>query len=174
MSSDKTQFYITSYGIQYGIDTTLAFYYSAILNAAAFFGCHITGYLADTYFGAFNTIAFLALACGVTAFGWIGATANAGIIAWTVVYGLLTGGMQAIATPCVGALAPDPEIISTWDGMVLVFVSFSVLGTGSIAGQLLTNAGGTDYLSMQVFTGVTLVVSGVLFLVVRLFMVKTN
>lgn len=152
----------------------MAFYYSAILNAAAFFGCHITGYVADTYFGAFNTISFLALACGVTAFGWIGAQANAGIIVWTIVYGLLTGGMQTIATPCVGALAPDAEIIPTWDGMVLAFVSFAVLGTGSIAGQLLENAGGANYVPMQVFTGVTLVVSGVLFVIVRLFMVKQN
>lgn len=58
--------------------------------------------------------------------------------------------------------------------MVLAFVSFAVLGTGSIAGLLLENADGANYVPMQVFTGATLLVSGVLFLIVRLLMVKQN
>lgn len=148
----------------------MAFYYSAILNAAAFFGCHITGLVADAYFGAFNTLVALTFASGVTAFGWIGAQTNAGMIIWIIVYGLLTGGLQAICTPCIAAIAPDPEIIPTWNGLVLGFVSFAVLGTGSIGGELLENAGGTDYVPMQVFTGVTLTIAGALFLAIRWFM----
>lgn len=54
--------------------------------------------------------------------------------------------------------------------MVLTIVSFAVLGAGSIAGQLLQNAGGADYVPMQVFTGVTLTVAAILFFVVRVFM----
>lgn len=156
--------------MQYGIDTTLAFYYSAILNAAAFFGCHIAGYVADSYLGAFNVLTSLALAGGITAFGWIGASTNPGIIVWVIVYGLLTGGLQAIFTPCVAALAPSPEIISTWNGMVLAVVSFAVLGTGSIGGRLLVITGEADYHRMQVFTGVCLTVAGVLFLFIHRFM----
>ena len=153
--------------MQYGIDTKLAFYYSAILNAAAFFGCHIAGYVADSYVGAFNMLTGLALASGITAFGWIGARTNAGMINWIIVYGLLTGGLQAIFTPCVAALAPNPQNISTWNGMILGIVSFAVLGTGSIGGQLLVITGEADYHPMQAFTGVSLTVAGALFLVIR-------
>lgn len=38
-----------------------------------------------------------------------------------------------------------------------------MLGTGPIAGRLLENTGGTNYLPMQVFTGATMVTAGVLF-----------
>lgn len=102
--------------MQYGVSTRLAFYYSAILNAAAFFGCHIIGYLADWRLGAFNTITLLTLLSGIAAFGWIGAHTNSGIIVWMLVYGFLTGGLQTICTPCIAFLAPAPEVISTWNG----------------------------------------------------------
>lgn len=51
--------------------------------------------------------------------------------------------------------------------MVLVFVSFATLGSGSIGGRLLDNTGGTNYVPMQAFTGATLVASGFLFLLTR-------
>lgn len=107
--------------MQNGVDAKLAFYYSAILNAAAFFGCYAIGYLADSRVGPFNSVVLLAIASGAVAFGWMGAHSNAGMIVWTIVYGFLTGGFQTVFTPCIAHLAPAPELISTWDGMYFLF-----------------------------------------------------
>jgi hypothetical protein len=47
-------------------------------------------------------------------------------------------------------------------------VSFAVLGMGPIAGKLLDNTGNTNYLPMQLFTGVCLIVASLLYLAARL------
>ena len=163
----------------------MAFYLSSILNAGAFFGCYIFGLGADRGLGAFNALTVVAFGCAVTAFGWIGTQNNAGLIVWTVIYGFLSGAVQALFSPCISHLAPEPGLIGTWNGMSLLdtlqrnrinkiqlgicitVVSFAVLGTGPIAGRLYDNALGT-YLSMQLLTGVFLTVASVLYLATRL------
>lgn len=163
----------------------MAFYLSSILNAGAFLGCYIFGFAADRGLGAFNALTAVAFGCAATAFGWIGARSNAGIIVWTIIYGFLSGAVQALFSPCISHLAPEPELIGTWNGMdfldtpqlncinkiqlgiCITVVSFAVLGTGPIAGRLYDNAIGT-YLSMQLFTGVFLTVASFLYLATRL------
>lgn len=46
----------------------------------------------------------------------------------------------------------------------MTVVSFPIIGTGPIAGQLLNDAGGTDYLPMQLFTAVCLTAASALYL----------
>lgn len=163
----------------------MAFYLSSILNAGAFFGCYIFGFGADRGLGVFNALTAVAFGCAATAFGWIGARNNAGIIVWTAIYGFLSGALQALFSPCISHLAPEPGLIGTWNGMdfldtpqlnrvnkiqlgiCITVVSFAVLGTGPIAGRLYDNALGT-YLSMQLFTGVFLAVASFLYLATRL------
>jgi hypothetical protein len=163
----------------------MAFYLSSILNAGAFFGCYIFGLGADRGLGAFNALTAVAIGCAVTAFGWIGTQNNAGLIIWTVIYGFLSVAVEALFSPCISILAPEPGLIGTWNGMSLLdtlqlnrinriqlgicitVVSFAVLGARPIAGRLYDNALGT-YLSMQLFTGVFLTVASVLYLATRL------
>jgi hypothetical protein len=56
----------------------------------------------------------------------------------------------------------------SYTGICITISSFAVLATGPIAGQLLENTGGSDYLPMQLFTAVSLTLSGALFVVTRL------
>ncbi|CEJ59124.1 hypothetical protein PMG11_07759 [Penicillium brasilianum] len=160
-------FYISPYALQGGASLNMAFYLSSILNAGAFFGCYVFGIGADRGLGAFNALTVVAFGCAVTAFGWIGRQNNAGLIVWTVIYGFLSGAVQALFSPCISHLAPEPGLIGTWNGICITVVSFAVLGTGPIAGRLYDNALGT-YLSMQLFTGVFLTVASVLYLATRL------
>ncbi|KAJ5784632.1 uncharacterized protein N7503_009844 [Penicillium pulvis] len=53
-------------------------------------------------------------------------------------------------------------------GIGITIVSFAVLGTGPIAGQLLSDEGGTGYVPMQLFTRISLVLSGGFYLATRL------
>lgn len=173
--------------MQRGLSASLAFYEAAILNAGAFFGCYVCGLTADSGFGSFNSLTTVTFACGMAAFGWIGAKSVAGITVWTIVYGFLSGAIQAIFSPCISMLAPTPELIGSWNGEapknschrgeiltalcpgICIFVSsFAVLGTGPIGGRLLTNTGGISYLPMQLFTGVCLTVATTLLICTRL------
>lgn len=178
--------------MQWGTSPSLSFYDAAILNAGGFFGCYALGLIADSGFGFLNALPLTCVACGVVGFAWISATSVPGIIVWALAYGLLSGAIQAIFSPCLSLLAPSPEVLGSWNGeylyrrlvhlcticcrtcriliclfsttgICITINSFAVLGTGPIAGRLLENTGGTNYLPMQVFTGVTMFTAGVLF-----------
>ena len=102
--------------MQYGASASLAFYDVSILNAGAFFGCYALGIVADYGLGFFNSLTVAVFACAVAGFGWIGARSVGGTIVWAVVYGLLSGAVQAIYSPCLSLLAPTPEVIGIWNG----------------------------------------------------------
>lgn len=117
------KFYITPYAMQWGVSLNMAFYLSSILNAGAFFGCYIFGVAADRGLGTFNAFTAVAFGCAVTAFGWIGARNNTGIIVWTIIYGFLSGAVQALFSPCISHLAPEPRLIGTWNGKPMNFLN---------------------------------------------------
>lgn len=177
-----------------GASSSLGFYDAAILNGGAFLGCFVLGLVADYGLGIFNSVVAATFACGAVAFAWIGALNNAGVIVWAVAYGIVSGALQAIFSPCVSELAPTPEVIGSWNGKDCVFSSFytflmalyfffpgicitissfAVLATGPIAGKLLENTGGTSYLPMQLFTAISLTLAGILFMATRLWVSRS-
>ncbi|KAJ5590449.1 hypothetical protein N7450_004421 [Penicillium hetheringtonii] len=157
-------FYITPYTTQYGGSESLAFYNAAILNGGACLGCYALGIIADSGLGFFNSLTVTTFACAIVAFAWIAAKNIAGIIVWSAVYGIFSGALQAIFSPCLSLLAPTPEVTGSWNGIAISIGSFAVLGTGPIAGKLLSNEGGTGYFPMQLFTGICLFIAGVFYL----------
>ncbi|KAH8698664.1 monocarboxylate transporter [Talaromyces proteolyticus] len=157
-------FYISLYGTQWGMSASSSFYLSAILNAGAFVGCYAFPVVAKSKMGCFNSLTFVAFGCAITAFGWIGTRNNAGITAWCVIYGFLSGAIQALFSPCISHLSPKPSLIGTWNGLCITVVSFAVLGTGPIAGRMLDNTGDINYVPMQIFTAVCLIVASVIYL----------
>lgn len=122
--ADETfQIYITPYAIDCGASSSLGFYTAAILNGGAFFGCHTLGLLAGSGLGIFNSVVAATLTCAVTAFAWIGARSIPGTIAWAIAYGVVSGALQAIFSPCISMLAPAPEVIGSWNGEFCVCLS---------------------------------------------------
>lgn len=111
------QFYVSVFAAQVGASASMAFYTASILNAGAFFGCYALGLVADSGLGFFNCLSATTFACSITGLTWIAVkTYGSGIIAWSIVYGLLSGAVQAIYSPCLSLLAPTPEIIGRWNG----------------------------------------------------------
>jgi len=74
------------------------------------------GIIADSGLGFFNSLTVTTFACAIVAFAWIAAKNIAGIIVWTVVYGIFSGALQAIFSPCLSLLAPTPEVTGSWNG----------------------------------------------------------
>jgi hypothetical protein len=94
----------------------MGFYDAAILNGGAFFGCYTLGLVADSGLGIFNSTVAATIACGAVASAWISANSSAGIIVWAIAYGIVSGALQAIFSPCISMLAPAPEVIGSWNG----------------------------------------------------------
>ena len=180
------QTYVSTYGYHYGLSARMSFYLASILNAGAFFGCYALGIVADAGLGFFDSLIITSFASAIVAFAWIAARTPAGIIVWTATYGLLSGALQAIFSPCISLLAPTPEVIGTWNGKCLnlqlslvslnglglgiciTSLAFAVLGGGPIGGRLLENTADTNYTPMQVFTGVCMAVSSCLYFIARI------
>ncbi|OGM40774.1 monocarboxylate transporter [Aspergillus bombycis] len=108
-------FYITPYAIQRGASASLGFYDAAILNAGAFFGCYALGMIADSGLGFFNSVIVATFVCAVISFAWIGSHGIPGVVVWAVAYGMISGALQAIFSPCVSMLAPTTDVIGFWN-----------------------------------------------------------
>jgi hypothetical protein len=107
--------------MQHGASASLAFYDAAILNGGAFLGCFALGIIADSGLGFFNSLTVTTFGCAAVAFAWVGAQTSGGIIVWAIVYGILSGALQAIFSPCLSLLAPTPEVIGSWNGELFFY-----------------------------------------------------
>lgn len=83
-------FYVTSYAQSLGHSTSFAFYLVSIVNAASLFGRILPGLLADRY-GHFKICGLAAMLSGITALCWTAATSAAGLVMWSLAYGLTSG-----------------------------------------------------------------------------------
>lgn len=83
-------FYITSYAVEQGFSTSLAFYTVSIVNGASFFGRILPGFVADRY-GRFNCMIAATLLSGIIAMCWVKVTSVAGLVIWSAAYGFTSG-----------------------------------------------------------------------------------
>lgn len=83
-------FYVTSYAVEQGFSTSLAFYTVSIVNGASFFGRILPGFVADRY-GRFNCMIAATLLSGIIAMCWVKVTSVAGLVIWSATYGFTSG-----------------------------------------------------------------------------------
>lgn len=83
-------FYVTSYAVERGFSTTLAFYTVSIVNGASFFGRILPGFVADR-FGKFNCYIIAVFTSGIIALCWTKVTTVAGLVIWSAAYGFTSG-----------------------------------------------------------------------------------
>lgn len=83
-------FFITSYAIEYGFSSNLAFYTISLINGASLFGRILPGLVADQY-GKFNLIIVMVALSGIIAFCWTTVTSVAGLVIFSLAYGFFSG-----------------------------------------------------------------------------------
>lgn len=83
-------FYTTSYAVEKGFSTTLAFYTVSIVNGASFFGRILPGIIADRY-GKFNCCILATISAGIIALCWTKVTSVPGLVLWSAAYGFASG-----------------------------------------------------------------------------------
>lgn len=108
-------FYTTSYAVEKGFSTSLAFYTVSIVNGASFPGRVLPGIVADKY-GKFNCCIIATISAGIIALCWTKVTSVAGLVIWCAAYGFASGvsypGMinLQILTRTVGHFIPTASL----------------------------------------------------------------
>ncbi|KAJ5767730.1 hypothetical protein N7533_000313 [Penicillium manginii] len=156
-------FYITTYAIQKGFSSTLAFYTISIVNGASFFGRVIPGVLADKY-GKFNLIILSNLLAGIIAMCWTKVTSVAGLVIWCAAYGFASGGILSLQQACAAQVA-SRHTMGLAIGTVVGSTALSAMANIPISGELVSKHG---WLSIAMFSGSTLLLGAALLILARL------
>lgn len=150
-------FYLPSYGIAQGMNPTLAFYLSAILNAASFPGRIVPAVLSDK-FGRLNTFAAAGITTGVLTLCWQRVEGNAGVIVFTALFGFFSGAIISGGTVALTSCTKDAKNVGTYMGMGMACISISGLIGPPISGALNDTKLGYDAIS--IFAGLASLIGG--------------
>ncbi|CAG8898574.1 unnamed protein product [Penicillium egyptiacum] len=156
-------FYTTSYAVEKGFSTSLAFYTVSIVNGASFFGRVLPGIIADKY-GKFNCCIIATMISGIVAFCWTKVTSVAGLVIWSAAYGFSSGGILSLQQACAAQLATSTTL-GLAIGSVSGSTALSAMANVPISGALVERYG---YFSLSMFSGVSLLLGGVLLIAARL------
>jgi len=144
---------------------SLAQYLPSILNAASIFGRIVPGIVADKM-GRFNV---MIITCGFSAIIvlalWLPAKANAPIIIFSVLYGFSSGAFVSLGPALIAQISPIREL-GVRSGTFFLFVAFAGL-TGNPIGGALVGVDEGDYIYLQVFCGVAMVMGTLVYIASR-------
>lgn len=166
-------FYLSLFALKKKItDENLAFYIVPVYNAASVFGRIAPNFLSDRI-GPFNVIAPCAIITGILLFCLIPICAGnlGGIVVLTILLGFFSGVFVAIPGTCFPRLTKDKSMLGTRVGMAFSLIGFGMLIGGPAAGMILdpgySSTEALNFTGLWIFGGVTAVVSGCLYVVVR-------
>ena len=163
-------YYIQLYAIGVaGTEPSLAFYLLAILNAGSVFGRLFPNYAAG-YFGSMNTQILFGTMTGILSFCLLAIKNKPGVIAFSALYGFVSGPFLSLPVPVIAGISPDKSVLGTRLGMSFTFIGFGVLIGEPIAGAILGSK--RNWVGLTVWCGVTLLASSAIILAGRV--VKTG
>ncbi|KAI1249449.1 hypothetical protein MGN70_009062 [Eutypa lata] len=138
-----------------------------ILNGVGIFGRIIPNIVADRWAGVLNSLIVVSLAASVLVYCWAAVSSAEGLIAFTVIYGLLAAALQALFPAAATTMTPEPSRTGTRVGMILCLVSFANLTGPAICGALIQSQGG-DYLGAQMFAASSIFLGAMVALAARI------
>lgn len=121
-----------------------------ILNGVGIFGRIIPNIIADRWTGPLNAVVIVSLAASLLVYCWAAVSSRGGLIAFTVIYGLLAAALQALFPATATTMTPVAHRTGTRVGMILCLVSFANLTGPAICGALIQSQGG-EYIGAQMF-----------------------
>ncbi|KAH8689889.1 putative MFS monocarboxylate transporter [Talaromyces proteolyticus] len=156
-------FFTTSYAIESGFSTNLAFYTVSLINGASLFGRILPGLVADRY-GRFNLCIIMTVFSGIIALCWTTVTSAAGIVIFSLAYGFSSGGILSLQQACAAQIA-TPSNMGTAVGFVMASTSLSALAGTPVSGALIDKYG---YLSVSIYSGVSMLVGSLVLVMAKL------
>lgn len=157
--------YIGSYG-QTALGMTRSFALDVIMiaQAASVLGRLVAGFTASRV-GVMIPWIICALSSGIFCIAWIGVHSQGSFIAFAALYGCFSGALIPLPPSVFPIVCPDPKVLGARLGMAQGIGSLASLIGSPIAGALSlintrNSVGGVNYLGLQLFTGLTLVIGG--------------
>ncbi|RBQ86157.1 hypothetical protein VDGD_04801 [Verticillium dahliae] len=148
-----------------GMSPGLVIYLLPIMHAVSIVGRIIPGILADK-FGRYNVmICIVTLAAVFTLSIWIPSKTNTAIIVFTILFGFSSGSFTSLA-PTLIAQISDIRQIGIRTGTAFAVQSFGALTGSPIASAIVESQGGR-YLGLQLFCGLAMLASAVVFFFAR-------
>ncbi|KAJ5625916.1 hypothetical protein N7510_002225 [Penicillium lagena] len=163
--------YLPSYAQSRGVEDSLAYNLSSILNAASIVGRIVPGYFADR-FGRFNVMIITTFICSMFTFAlWLPSQSNqAVILAFAVLFGFWSGTAISLSPVCVAQIS-KPQDFGKRYGTTYFLVSIGTLIAIPIAGELLkvqtSTMGQDDYTSLIILCGLVYSCACVFFILSR-------
>ena len=165
-------YYIQPYAINSGItNENLGFYLLPILNAASIAGRVLPNLLTDRV-GPLNVLIPASLGSGILAICWIGIKNLPGIIVFAILYGFFSGGFVSLPPVALVSLTPDMRTLGTRMGQAFFVSSLGLLIGTPVAGEILARTG--SYLGLQLFSGLTVILTAILLICTRFAKVGTK
>lgn len=133
-----------------------------IMNGVGFFGRLVPGYVADRWCGPFNYVIPCALITSILLYAWTAVRSHRAMLAWSVLYGWFTAGMQGLFPAMAASLTTDLKKAGVRMGMIFSVTSIAVLTGPPLAGALIQQNDGR-YVDAQAWAG-SVIFCGGLFL----------
>lgn len=161
-------FYFSYFGQATGITSaSLSFYLVPILNAGSVFGRTLPNWLSDKI-GPLNVITPGAFMVGIILLCNIAVHNVGGIVVTVLFFGFFSGIFIALPPVLFVALTKDKSKVGTRIGMGFAIVGCGVLAGGPGGGGILQrHAGSLDWTGTWTYGGVCIIVSGIMFAILR-------
>ena len=150
----------------------LSFYTLALANGASTFSRIGAGIIAAK-FGPLHTYVVALGICAVLAFSWIAVHTVAGVIIWTIFWGMASGLIVSLPGSIVPLFTPNPTLIGTRMGMAMFPCGLGML-VGSPIGGAIIRQGGQDlrWWPLQVMVGLGMVIALLLCIYPLLYLIR--
>ncbi|GAW19423.1 hypothetical protein ANO14919_089100 [Xylariales sp. No.14919] len=160
-------FYTSTYGRSVvGISESDSLTLLIILNAVGVPGRVIPAFIADRYFGPFNTMLPFVVGAGVLLLAWMRVESTAAFYAWVALYGICANAVQTLFPSTLSSLVTDLSKTGQRVGMVFSVGSLACLTGPPLAGVLIGVADGS-YKYLQIYGGISVLVGFVFFAISR-------
>ena len=155
-------FYTQTYGrTVVGISESDSLTLIMVLNAVGLPGRLIPAFVADRFFGPFNTMLPFVAGCGIMMLAWMRVDTPGGFYAWISLYGVCSNAVQTLFPSTTASLVTDPSKMGQRVGMVFSVASVACRTGPPLAGVLIGVGNGT-YKFMQLYGGMSILIGLVL------------
>jgi MFS family permease len=137
-----------------------------ILNAVGIPGRVIPAFLADRYFGPFNTMLPFVVGASVLLFAWMRVESPAAFYAWVALYGICANAVQTLFPSTLSSLVTDLSKTGQRVGMAFSVGSLACLTGPPLAGVLI-GVGDGSYKYLQIYGGLSVMVGFIFFAISR-------
>ncbi|KAL8826354.1 MAG: hypothetical protein Q9191_003853 [Dirinaria sp. TL-2023a] len=138
-----------------------------IMNGIGFFGRLIPGYISDRWCGPFNYVIPCAMITGIILYCWAAVRSHEAMLAWSVLYGWFTAGMQGLFAAMIAGLTTDLKRTGVRMGMIFSVTSIAVLTGPPLGGALIQRDNGC-YLNAQMWAATVIVAGGLVLTMARI------